>query len=95
MIWVLIGTLGVFIAEDFGLNASEKGLLVALPLLGGAVLRIFVGVCTDRFGPKSTGIILLLGAALALLWGWLGATSFIQMLGVGLLLGVATGCWVS
>jgi NNP family nitrate/nitrite transporter-like MFS transporter len=35
MVWVLIGVLGVHIAGDFGLTASQKGLVVALPILGG------------------------------------------------------------
>ena len=36
MVWVLMGALGVFIARDFGLTASQKGILVAIPILGGA-----------------------------------------------------------
>ena len=89
MAWLLIGALGVLIADDFGLTASQKGILVAAPLLGGAVLRVMVGLCSDRFGAKRTGLALLLGQCLALLWGWIGATSYAQVLGVGLLLGVA------
>lgn len=89
VVWLLVGALGVLIAEDFGLTASEKGLLVAVPLLGGALLRIGIGLSTDRFGAKRTGMGLLVGQALAVLWGWLGATTYEQVLGVGLLLGVA------
>lgn len=89
VVWLLVGALGVLIAEDFGLTASEKGLLVAVPLLGGALLRIGIGLCTDRFGAKRTGMGLLIGQAVAVLWGWLGATTYEQVLGVGLLLGVA------
>ncbi len=89
VVWLLVGALGVLIAQEFGLNASEKGLLVAVPLLGGALLRIGIGLCTDRFGAKRTGMGLLIGQALAVLWGWLGATTYMQVLGVGLLLGVA------
>ena len=40
MTWLLIGSLGVPIAEEFGLSATQKGLLVACPLLSGALLRI-------------------------------------------------------
>lgn len=89
MAWLLVGALGVLIAEDFGLTASQKGLLVATPLLGGALLRILVGFCSDRFGTKKTGLILLIGESVVLLWGWLGATTYLEALGVGLLLGVA------
>ena len=40
MIWVLLGALGAYIAEDLGLTAAEKGVLVAVPLLSAAVCRV-------------------------------------------------------
>jgi NNP family nitrate/nitrite transporter-like MFS transporter len=89
MTWLLIGSLGVSISEEFGLSATQKGLLVACPLLSGALLRIGVGLSSDHFGAKLTGLYLLAGEMGALLWGWLGGGSYIQLLGVGLLLGVA------
>lgn len=89
MAWLLVAALGVSIAEDFALTATQKGLLVAVPLLGGALLRIPVGMLTDTFGPKSVGLILLGSELLALLWGWMGAKSFVELLGIGLLLGTA------
>ncbi len=89
MTWLLIGSLGVSISEEFGLSPTQKGLLVACPLLSGALLRIFVGLSSDRFGAKATGLYLLAGETGALMWGWLGGGSFAQLLGVGLLLGVA------
>lgn len=89
MAWLLIGALGVSIGEEFGLSPTEKGLLVACPLLGGTILRVGVGVASDRFGAKTTGLWLLGGVMGAVVWGWLGATSYGHMLGMGLLLGVA------
>jgi len=89
MAWLLIGALGIFIAEDFHLTATQKGLLVAMPMLGGALLRIGIGVCSDRFGPKPTGLALLIGECGALLWGWLGVSTYGQVLLMGLCLGVA------
>ncbi len=89
MAWVLIGALGVLIADDFGLTATQKGLLVGVPLLGGAFFRVLVGIASDRFGTKPTGLVLLVGQGAVLLWGWLGATSYGEVLGVGPLLGLA------
>lgn len=89
MVWLLIAALGVAIAEDFSLSATQKGLLVSVPLLGGALLRIPVGLCSDVFGPKVVGLFLLGGELAALFWGWLGAGSFGELLGIGLLLGAA------
>jgi NNP family nitrate/nitrite transporter-like MFS transporter len=91
MVWVLIGVLGVYIAGDLGLTASQKGLMVALPILGGSLVRIPMGILVDRIGPKRTGIVGQLVVLLPLLWAWLGATSLSQVMALGLLLGVAGG----
>jgi NNP family nitrate/nitrite transporter-like MFS transporter len=89
MAWLLVGALGVFIADEFHLTATQKGLLVAMPLLGGALLRIGVGILSDRFGPKPVGLALLAGEAIVLLWGWLGVSSYNELLAMGLCLGIA------
>jgi MFS transporter, NNP family, nitrate/nitrite transporter len=89
MAWLLIGALGISIAEELGLNSTEKGLLVACPLLGGAFLRVGVGLASDRFGAKKTGLYLLGCVIGAVVWGWLGVRSFGDVLGMGLLLGFA------
>lgn len=89
MVWVLIGALGVFIAQDFGLSASQKGFLVALPLLAGALLRIPMGIAADRFGSKRTGAVGLLLTAVPLLLGWLGSASLSGVYGISVLLGIA------
>ena len=34
MVWLLVGALGVLIAEEFALTATQKGLLVGVPLYG-------------------------------------------------------------
>jgi NNP family nitrate/nitrite transporter-like MFS transporter len=89
MVWVLLGALGVFIAQTFDLTASQKGFLVALPLLAGACLRMPMGLIADRFGPKRVGAIGLLLTTIPLLWGWLGATTLPAVYSIGILLGVA------
>ncbi len=87
--WLLIGALGVAMAQEFALSATQKGFLVAVPLLSGALLRIVVGSCADRFGAKPVGLGLLGMTTVALLCGWLSGHSYAQMVGVGLLLGSA------
>jgi len=89
MVWLLVGALGVLIADEFALTATQKGLLVGVPLLGGALLRIPVGMSADRFGPKPVGLALLICELLTVLAGWLAGTTYLQMLGVGLALGFA------
>ena len=89
MVWVLIGALGVFIAQDLDLNATQKGFMVAVPLLGGSMSRIVLGLCTDRFGPRRTGLTSMLLTTLPLAWGWLYVSSFYEMIILGLFLGIA------
>ena len=57
MVWVLLGPLGVAIADTFGLDPAQKGLMVAVPVLAGALLRVVAGLLVDHIGPKKTGII--------------------------------------
>ncbi len=83
MVWMLLGALGVFIAQEFGLTPAEKGLLVAVPVLGGTVLRIVLGVASDRWGAKRVGIAGMLLTAVPLLWGGFAMCSFAASLGVG------------
>ena len=89
MVWLLIGALGVAISVEFSLSATQKGMLVAVPLLGGAILRIFVGPLADHIGAKPVGLYLCGLQMVALLLGWQWGTSFYSVLGVGLLLGCA------
>src|SRR5580765_8324480 len=62
MLWVLLGALGIFVAESLKLNAAQKGLLVAIPILSGSLLRIPLGAFSDRVGGKrvATGILVFL-----------------------------------
>ncbi len=91
MVWVLIGVLGVHIASTFGLTASQKGLLVAIPILGGSLVRIPLGILVDRIGPKRTGILSQLLVMIPLVWAWLFGRSLHEFMALGLLLGIAGG----
>ncbi|MBI1831613.1 MAG: NarK/NasA family nitrate transporter [Planctomycetes bacterium] len=95
MVWVLIGALANSIVPEFGLSETQRGLIVAVPLLGGAILRILLGFMTDHFGAKTTGVIGLIVTLVPLLLGWLWADSFEKILIVGLMLGVAGASFAS
>ncbi|MDT3670789.1 MAG: nitrate/nitrite transporter [Aromatoleum sp.] len=90
MVWVMLGPLGVQIAADLGLDHAQKGLMVAVPVLAGAVLRIVMGVLVDHLKPKVAGAIgqVVVIAALAVAWR-VGIDSFEQTLLLGVFLGVA------
>ena len=90
MVWVLLGPLAVQISKDLGLTPAQKGLMVATPLLAGAMLRIVMGVLVDHLKPKKAGAIGQVIVMAGLAWAWLGQLqSYDTMLMLGMLLGVA------
>ena len=89
MIWVLCGAVALYISADFKLNDAQKALMVSIPTLGGALLRIPMGILADRIGCRRTGLIGMAITFIPLLWAFFAGTSFGQALGFGLLLGVA------
>lgn len=90
MVWVMLGPLGVQIAGDLQLNEAQKGLMVATPVLAGALLRIVMGILVDHLRPKRAGVIgqVIVIASLALAW-FFGIDSYEQVLLLGVALGVA------
>ena len=90
MVWVLLGPLGVGIARDLGLSHAKKGLMVATPVLAGALLRIVMGILVDRLSPKKAAIIGQVIVIAAMAYAWLaGVHSYGEVLALGLFLGVA------
>lgn len=90
MVWVMLGPLAVQISRDLSLTAAETGLMVAVPVLAGAMLRVVMGVLVDRIQPKRSGAIGQVIVITGLGWAWYaGVTSHAQLLLVGCILGVA------
>ncbi|MCW6531967.1 NarK/NasA family nitrate transporter [Sphingomonas sp. MMSM20] len=90
MVWVLLGPLAPDIARTLGLTPAEKGLMVAVPTLAGAILRVVNGVLVDRIGPKRAGTISQAIVILGLFAAWaLGVKSFAGTLALGVVLGFA------
>jgi NNP family nitrate/nitrite transporter-like MFS transporter len=89
MLWVLLGALGIFIAQDLKLSPAEKGFMVAIPILSGSLLRIPMGLLSDRYGGKRVGIAMLVFLFVPLLAGWQFGAGLPALLAVGLMLGTA------
>jgi len=90
MVWVLLGALGVQIAKTLGLTPAEKGFMVAVPILSGALLRLVNGFLVDRIGPKKTGTIAQLIVIAGLLAAWLlHINNYGGVLALGCVLGMA------
>ncbi len=90
MVWVLLGPLAVQIAGDLGLSPAQKGMMVATPVLTGALLRLVMGILVDQIQPKKAGMIGQVIVIAALAFAWLnGIHSYQQALILGVFLGVA------
>jgi len=90
MAWVLLGPLAVQIAADLKLSAAEQGLMIATPLLAGAILRVALGMLADRLQPRLAGAIGQAVVIAALMAAWLiGVDSYAEVLGLGVVLGLA------
>jgi len=90
MVWTILGALGAQIGTTLGLSPQQKGLMVAVPYLSGAFIRIALGLLVDRIGAKNTGLAaqVFVIAGMAVAWR-VGLHSFSQTLEFGLVLGVA------
>jgi NNP family nitrate/nitrite transporter-like MFS transporter len=90
MVWVLLGPLGVAIAKDLHLDPAHKGLMVAVPVLSGALLRVPLGMLVDRFRARNVGVGAQVVVIVGLVAAWaLGVHSFAATLLLGTLLGLA------
>ena len=90
MVWVMLGPLAVQISQDLHLNAAQKGFMVALPVLAGALLRVVNGILVDHLRPRRAGLIgqVVVIVGLAVAWS-VGVTSYAGTLWLGVILGVA------
>ncbi len=90
MVWIILGPLAVQIANDLHLDPAQKGLMVALPVLAGAFLRVVNGVLVDRLQPKRAGLIGQLAVIFGLLAFWyMGVHTYTGVLFLGVILGIA------
>jgi NNP family nitrate/nitrite transporter-like MFS transporter len=88
MVWLLMGALSLTFARDLHLSQTDTALMVSLPLLSGALLRVVAGWSSDWYGAKPTGTLILVGELAVVVWGWLGVHSYAELLLVAFLLGI-------
>src|SRR5215468_4972945 len=89
-VWSIFSIIGVGIKQQLGLDEMEFGLLVGTPILSGSLIRLALGVWTDRYGGRLMFVIVMLAAAVAtFLLSY--ATTYPMMLVAALGVGIAGG----
>jgi NNP family nitrate/nitrite transporter-like MFS transporter len=90
MIWMMFAVIGIPIKKTLGLNETQFGILIAMPVLTGSLIRVPLGMWTDKFGGRIVLFILMLSTVIPIFM-ISRATEFWQFLVTGLFVGVAGG----
>src|SRR5262245_13427545 len=90
MVWMMFAVIGIPIKETLGLNETQFGVLVATPVLTGSLIRLPLGMWTDRYGGRIVFAILMLSTVIPV-WMISWSTEYWQFLMAGLFVGVAGG----
>ena len=87
--WVLNGAMAPFISETFHLSPAQKGLMLSVPIIAGALFRFPLGVLSQYIGRKRATLVEMSLISVAMLLGFFFVQSFNALLAMGVLLGVA------
>ena len=89
-VWMMFAVIGIPLKTTLGLNETEFGLLVATPVLTGSLVRLPLGMLTDKVGGRIVFFLLML-ACIVPIWLIGEATKFWHFLVLGLFVGLAGG----
>ena len=90
-IWVLNGAMAPFIGESFHLDAAQKGFMVSVPIIAGALMRFPLGVLSQYIGRKNAAMVEMGLIIVGLIYGYRFVDTHNEVLAMGVLLGIAGG----
>ena len=90
MVWMMFGVIGIPLKKELGLNATQFGLLTATPVLTGSLVRVPLGIWTDKYGGRIV-MTLLMASTVPAIFLMAYATEFWHFLVIGLFVGLAGG----
>ena len=90
MVWMMFGVIGIPIKKALNLNATEFGLLTATPVLTGSLIRVPLGIWTDKYGGRIV-MAILMACTVPAIWLMAYATEYWHFLAIGLFVGLAGG----
>jgi NNP family nitrate/nitrite transporter-like MFS transporter len=89
-VWMMFAVLGIPIKNNLGLNETQFGLLAAMPVLTGSLVRVPLGIWTDKFGGRIVFFLLMLVSVVPIyLISY--ATAYWHFLLLGMFVGLAGG----
>jgi MFS transporter, NNP family, nitrate/nitrite transporter len=89
-VWVMFSIIGIPIKTNLGLNETQFGLLAATPILTGSLIRLPLGMLTDKVGGRIVFFVLMISTVVPI-WLISVATAYWHFLVLGLFVGVAGG----
>ena len=87
-IWVLNGAMAPFISETFSLSPAQKGLMLSVPIIAGALMRFPLGLLSQYIGRKKATLVEMGLIMVAMLFGFFFVKSFNDLLAMGVLLAI-------
>ena len=89
-VWMMFAVIGIPIKKTLGLSETEFGLLAAMPVLTGSLVRVPLGMWTDRYGGRIVFFLLMLATVIPIyLISY--ATEYWHFLTLALFVGLAGG----
>lgn len=88
-IWVLNGAMAPFISEHFHLSPAQKGFMISVPIMAGALMRFPLGVISQYIGRKNAALFEMTMILIAMAYGYYFVSTFSDVLAMGILLGIA------
>lgn len=89
-VWMMFAVIGIPIKKQLNLSETQFGLLAAMPVLTGSLVRVPLGLWTDRFGGRIVFFLLMLSTVLPI-WLMSYATQYWHFLVIGMFVGLAGG----
>lgn len=88
-IWVLNGAMAPFISEEFHLSPAQKGFMISVPILAGAIMRFPLGILSQYIGRKNAALVEMGLITMAMIYGYTSVHTYNDVLAMGVLLGIA------
>ena len=90
MVWMMFGVIGIPIKKLLNLSSTQFGLLTAMPVLTGSLIRVPLGIWTDKYGGRIV-MAVLMAITVPAIWLMSYATEYWHFLVIGLFVGLAGG----